>query len=377
MKRGCGVGRVGLALLAVAVMMVWTTGCQSPPHNEGFSPLADYEAVTAPGVSLPPGFYPLVGHYSQDDENDHYDGWPRYIVSERDDMIMAYVPSQTLVMGGGAGPDEVPARTVVVPHFYIDLHEVSNAQFHRFYKLAASNVCDLSWQPGRPLDCADPDYHGATGTPWAVSAAYARYWRPNHSNHHPARNVSWWEAQSYCRWAGKSLPSEAQWEAAARGDDCRLYPWGNEERTDVTRYLANAQGGRENFDGYEYTAPVQSFAGGVSPFGAYQMAGNVAEWCADWYDPSRYAFPSMEDPPTPIRGPKGFGDGQYPNPLDKNVREARVGPLRGDQKVIRGGSFADPIQKCRVDARSSAAPDSQLYNVGFRCVLYLPIDTAE
>ncbi len=374
MKRGCCVGRVGLVLLAATVMALWVTGCQSPPPGGSSSPLADYQAVTAPGVSLPPGFYPLVGHYNQDDENDHYAGWPRYIVSEKDDMIMAYVPSQTLVMGGGVGPDEVPGRTVVVPHFYIDVHEVSNAQFHRFYTRAAKGLPQC---PFSAVDSGDPDYTGATGHPWTVSPAYTKYWRPNHTNLHPVRNVSWWEAQSYCRWAEKSLPSEAQWEAAARGDDRRVYPWGNEEQNDVTRYLCNAATGRENFDGYEYTAPVLNFAGGVSPFGVHQMAGNVWEWCADWYDPSRYAYPSMEDPPTPIRGPKEFGDGQYPNPIDKNLREARVGPLRGDQKVLRGGSFADPIQRCRVDARGSAAPDSHAYNVGFRCVLHLPTDTAE
>ena len=100
------------------------------------------------------------------------------------------------------------------------------------------------------------------------------------------------------------------------------------------------------------------------------------EWCADWYDPGRYAYPSDEDPATGLdRGPRAFGDRNYPNPLAKDIREARVGPPVGAQRVIRGGSFTDPIQRCRVDARAAAGPGVRQHHVGFRCALPLPPPT--
>lgn len=376
------VRRFSVVCLLVGLAVTGGLGCAQA--NRAFSErsctLADHEASLPPGVELPPGFYPLARQSDQANEEDHYNGWPRYIVSEWDDMIMVYVPSMTLVMGGGTGLDEKPARTISVNHFYIDLHEVSNAQFNRFYQTAVRGCrkCGADWHPDHPITALDPDYDGAMGCPWRVSKAYAEYWRPSWTNHHPVRNVSWWEASSYARWAHRQLPTEAQWEAAARGDDQRLFPWGNEKQSDVTRYLCNYQTGRDDFDGYEFTAPVLSYAGGVSPFGVYQMAGNVWEWCADWYDPGRYAYPSIEDPATGLdRGFKPFGDRNYPNPIDKDIREARIGPLRGSERVIRGGSFADPIELCRVDARAAARPDTHQYNIGFRCVLPLPPVSAQ
>src|SRR5207253_2494363 len=92
-------------------------------------------------VHLPHGYHPLRDHYSLDNPDDNYDGWPRYIVSERDHMVMAYVPAQTITMGGGLDLDEVPARQVIVQHFYMDLHEVSNAQFCRFAQNARGDEC--------------------------------------------------------------------------------------------------------------------------------------------------------------------------------------------------------------------------------------------
>lgn len=367
----------GLMACALAVILASGSGCHCKDKQSMKiqpSPMADYAATLPEGVSLPSGFYPLAGHYQPDSQDDSYNGWPRFIVSEKDDMIMVYVPAQTIVMGGGTGLDEVPARTVTVGHFYVDLHEVSNTQFNRFYSLAVRHKDkDSSWEPEHPLRSNDPDYGGAMGRPWKVTRAFKDFWTPSVNNLHPARNVSWWEAASYCEWSGKQLPTEAQWEAAARGADRRVYPWGNQSTSEVTRYLCNSKTEKTNYDGYEYTAPVESFAGGVSPFGVYQMAGNVAEWCSDWYDPGRYAYPSTEDPPSDvIRGPKMFGDRNYPNPQDKDARDSRVGPLRGDQRTIRGGSFVDPIESCRVETRESARPDAHLKDVGFRCVLTLP-----
>jgi len=318
--------------------------------NHHHRPLADRCAELPAGVELPEGFYPLRGHHGFGDEEDSYDGWPRYIVSTRDKMIMCYVPGQRFLMGGGTQANDVPAREVVMNHFYMDLHEVTNGQFHRFAK--------------------DAKRHGKSG---AKVDQYKDYWVRGLNNCDPVRNVSWYQARAYAKWAGKVLPTEAQWEAAARGPDQRIYPWGNEEVSEVTRFLCNARTGLADYDGYTYTAPAMNFAAGVSPFGIFNMSGNVWEWCDDNYDPGRYAYPSPEDPATGLeRGPKAFGDANYPNPLDKDIREARVGPLCGDERVIRGGSFADPIEHCRAYTRAAARPGAHQNNVGFRCVLVLP-----
>jgi formylglycine-generating enzyme required for sulfatase activity len=346
----CGMISAGLIVIAVA-------GCNNQQEEMERSvqtplELPNAAAVLPQGVELPMGFYPLAGHYNLDNPADHYNGWPRYILSEIDDMVMVYVPSQEIIMGGGTGEDEVPAREVTVNHFYIDLHEVTNGQFARFHKdvgdVARVRKQDNSW---------------------------GEYWVPGLNDDYPVRAVSWWEAQEYGEWSEKTLPTEAQWEAAARGDDGRIYPWGNSEQLAHTEYVCNASTSREQFDGYEYTAPALNFAAGVSPFGAFNMSGNVWEWCSDYYDPGRYAYPSQEDPPRELeRGPKAFGDRNYPNPKAKMIAQSRVGPALGGKRAIRGGSFADPIERCRTDVREAVKPGVRRNNIGFRCVLPLPPD---
>ncbi|HPD30864.1 MAG TPA: formylglycine-generating enzyme family protein [Phycisphaerae bacterium] len=335
------------AVLAVVLLLAGGVGCCLDKQaritvasaTDVTAGTADRGAPLPAGVSLPPGFYPLSGQYDLENPDDHYGGWPRYIMCVADGMVMAYVPAQEFMMGGGTDLDEVPARAVRVNHFYVDIHEVTNCQFGRYSR----------------------------------QGPYRQFYMPGVNDHHPVRNVSWVEAHGYAAWAGKSLPTEAQWEAAARGSDRRIYPWGNEEQSDVTRYLCNASTGRDYYDGYQGPAPVMSYSAGISPFGAFNMAGNVWEWCADWYDPGRYAYPSEEDPPSALeRGALPFGDRNYPSPKHKDIREARVGPPVGLERVIRGGSFMDPIQQCRVDTRASLPPAARRNNVGFRCVLMLP-----
>lgn len=343
-------------------------------------------------VQLPRGFHPLRG-YETGDAGATHNGWPRYIYSEQDHMVMVYVPSQEILMGGGTQPDEVPARHVRVNHFYIDIHEVTNSQFGCFVRTAkeikvvgpgrcGEEVCapmlheecvdvpnDTTWVDQQIGKCFG---NWKTVKPQSISM-FRQYWKPSINNSHPVRAVSWREAWQYSRWSGKRMPSEAQWEAAARGDDGRVYPWGNQTQSDVTRYLCNARTGRANWDGYDYTAPVLSYAGGVSPYGAFNMAGNVREWCGDGYDLGRYGYPSEEDPPTATpRGALPFGDTYYPNPWDKDAPDARVGPYLSSERSIRGGSFADPIERCRVDSRWAAGPDVHMNNVGFRTILPLP-----
>ena len=402
------VRRFGGAVLT-AVWMIAILGC----HPRAVE-IADRCAELPANVQLPDGFYPLRDHYLINNADDNYNGWPRYIVSDRDNMIMCYVPAQQFTMGGGIGSDEVPAREVVVGHFYMDLHEVTNAQYDRFRKAAGERCWGAQLaDPFKLFSSSKLDRYRGKGRPWIESEAYHTYpyeyvnreqgkqmlypetalnfwfwqgqtpadidyyldyWQPGLNNNHPVRAVSWWEAMYYAKWTHKTLPTEAQWEAAARGGDRRLYPWGNNEVSDVTRYLCNARtGGGDLYDGYEYTAPVLSYAGGVSPFGVFNMSGNVWEWCVDWYDPGRFAYPSDEDPPSELqRGAVNFGDRHYPNPITKQVRETRVGPIRGDERTLRGGSFADPIEQCRTTSRMASRPDVHANNFGFRCILPLP-----
>lgn len=384
----CFRGMCGVVVLAVLIAS-GLVGCQATQVQPDAQPEPRPPVNDAATECLPAGFQPLRWHYDVDDPDDFYpNGWPRYIVSSADNMIMAYVPAQTILMGGGLETDEVPARTVQVPHFYMDIHEVTNLQFHRFQQTPTSEN-----GLGRTLGAYDYAYYSRTLLGRRIYAEtgmefwfsdyqppenldfYQRYWEPGLNDHHPVRNVSWWDAWHYARWSGKRLPTESQREAAARGDDHRVYPWGNESHSELTRYLTNYRSSLAEHDGYGFTAPVMSYAPGVSPFGIFNLAGNVWEWCRDWYDPGRYAYPSEEDPATGLdRGPKAFGDRNYPNPYDKDIREARVGPIRGDKRVIRGGSFADPVERTRVDARSAARPNTRQHNVGFRCILPLPPD---
>lgn len=354
MRWGVGLALAGLLILA-------GMGCSQNEDTEDLetttadvaapSSLADYTATLAEGVSLPAGCYPLAGHYSLDNESDQYDGWPRFIVSEADEMVMVYVPAQVFRMGGGLNDNSVPQRSVIVNHFYIDIHEVTNAQFSKFHKKTAGMG-----------QSADPD------------DSFGRYWVPGLNDSDPVRNVTWFEADDYSRHVGRQLPTEAQWEAAARGSDQRIYPWGDEEQSDLTRYLCNAKTDLANYDGHAYVAPAMNYSAGVSPFGAFNMAGNVSEWCSDWYDAGRYAYPSSEDPATAKpRGAKPFGDENYPDPITKIHRASRVGPMIGSQRVIRGGSYAAEIEQCRVETRAAAIPGTRQSHVGFRCVLPLPV----
>jgi formylglycine-generating enzyme required for sulfatase activity len=306
---------------------------------------------------------------------------------------MVWVPGGEFTMGTdseAAWPDERPPHRVRVAGFWIDATEVTNAQFRAFVEATgyvttaekAPSVEEIMKQvpPGTPPPPKEALVPGAlvfrpTPGPVADLRDYSQWWRwtpgadwrhpegPGSTiegkDDHPVVHVSWDDAVAYCRWAGKRLPTEAEWEFAARGGlEGKPYTWGDEPPSDTKVFANTWQGvfpsGNTTADGFERTAPVRSFK--PNGYGLYDMAGNVWEWCSDWYDRDLYrerAGRVIADDPT---GPERSSDPNRP-----------FTPLR----VQRGGSFLCHDSYCgryRPSARQGCSPDTGMSHVGFRCV---------
>jgi formylglycine-generating enzyme required for sulfatase activity len=281
-----------------------------------------------------------------------------------EDMIL--LDKNTFLMGtdtteGFPADGEGPIRKVLVDAFYIDRYPVTNEAFAEFaraggYKTDAerfgwSFVFQGHIPPERYPQIVEDT---ALAAPWWCKVQGADWQHPEgpgshiHSRlHHPVVHVSWNDAKAYAQWAGKRLPTEAEWEYAARGGlEQKLYPWGD-ELTPNGEHLCNVWQGTfptedTAEDGYSSTAPVDSYR--PNGYGLYTITGNAWEWCFDWFHPSFHLLATQANP---------------------------AGPSQGKSKVIKGGSYLCHKSYCnryRVAARTSNTPDSSTTNMTFRCV---------
>ncbi|MFM9907370.1 MAG: formylglycine-generating enzyme family protein [Nitrospiraceae bacterium] len=245
-------------------------------------------------------------------------------LSAHDEMVR--IPVGPFLMGSdkkvdrNAYPAELPQRTIHLDAYEIDQFEVTTVQYLK-YALAKDLPPLIDWQ-----------YDGGNFQETMAS--------------HPVMHASWADADAYCKWAGKRLPTEAEWEKAARGEDGRIYPWGNQPAG-----LSRANFGRTGLSGpvrdrperlvlYPPIISVDKYDNAVGPYGTFQMAGNVAEWVADWYDKEYYKT-------APDRNPKG--------------------PENGTQKSFRGGGWIDSTPSVRGAQRNGTDPSTKMNWMGFRC----------
>jgi eukaryotic-like serine/threonine-protein kinase len=265
-------------------------------------------------------------------------------VSPKDGMIMVYVPAGEFIMGSAEGvgnANEHPQNTQTVDAFWIDQTEVSNAMFTLFvnetnYTTDAEIIAksytfyEEKWQLVDEADWAHPF------GPSSDISGYKNY---------PVTHVSWKDALAYCEWAGRALPTEAQWEKAARGTSGETYPWGNAAPSgDLVNYADSSL----NFytadpnvnDGYEFTSPVGSFPNGKSEYGVLDIAGNVWEWVSSLAQPYPY-----------------------------NAADGRENLIPVGKRLIRGGSWFDTPVSLQTTNRYEFDQNYTGLNTGFRCAL--------
>jgi formylglycine-generating enzyme required for sulfatase activity len=257
---------------------------------------------------------------------------------------MVFIRGGTFQMGAAGGmPNETPAREVWVKSFWIDKYEVTVAEFARFVKATGYRTDAEKFGWSGVFDVGAAEWTRADGATWRNPDGGAKQAAPDE----PVTQVSWRDAAAYANWAGKRLPTEAEWEFAARGGLAQNeYAWGNELRPGGKPSANWWQGAfpaaNTAEDGYLRRAPVGRFA--PNGYGLYDVAGNVWEWTQDWYAEDFYSWGRADNP---------------------------SGPAAGEERAIRGGSWMCAENFCsnyRVAARSHATPDSGMNNLGFRLV---------
>lgn len=301
--------------------------------NKGFSPNANSPGGKSPQSAQNSAPESGNGRISQNNSSDKNipeidassikpGNTPPVFRNKKDGSVLILIPAGEFVMGAGdddkeAKQNEKPAHKVKLDAYYINKYEVTYRQFKNFLKKSGYKPVG-NWN---------------------------RFDSPEFLDH-PVMNVTFLDADAYCRWAGLNLPSEAQWEMAARGTDGRKYPWGNNwdpnkcnnpETNDpeILKKMNNIQDKRGSL-------PPGSIASDISPYGIMDMAGNINEWCGDWYISSYYK-----------KAP-------YYNP---------EGPDKSAERSIKGGAWSLPPARCRASARWSGSVESDLDDYGFRCGL--------
>ncbi len=274
---------------------------------------------------------------------------------------MAAIPAGSFLMGtddprGYASDGEGPVHEVELSAFRVGVHTVTNDQFAAFVEATGHRTTAEEFATSfvfvglLPADF--PPTRAVASAPWWREVAGADWRHPEGPQSHlmgrgshPVVHVSWYDATAFCGWAGARLPTEAEWERAARGlEDGHHFPWGDDREPAGEHRMNVFQGDFPHHDtgadGWIGTCPVGSFA--PNDFGLYEMTGNVWEWCADWFASGYYRR-------SPVVAPSG--------------------PTSGQARVMRGGSYLCHECYCwryRVDARSSNTPDSSTGNIGFR-----------
>lgn len=229
---------------------------------------------------------------------------------------MLFIPAGTFTMGSDddSFPNEAPAHNIYLDAYYIGKTEVTNAEYYQFWLADGGDESEHT-----------PVSYGETFGEWPAIAKT----KPNY----PVIGVSWNDAVAYAAWVDKRLPTEAEWEKAARGTDARRWPWGAQFSQPVKANVWHAK------DGFKHLAPVGHYPTGASPYGALDMAGNVWEWTADWYSDTYYHRSEG-------RNPKG--------------------PEAGSRRVVRGGSWLNPARLSRCATRIGQYPKSGTSFIGFR-----------
>ena len=289
---------LSVAFLALAVIACICIPTPTPPEPPTERPtLPPTAAPTAAPTVEPTPEGPPVGPSLGDTR-----------IRPADGMVMVFVPGGTFQMGSAEGDptandDEFPQHAVTLDGFWMDQTEVMNAQ----YELCVED--DVCWPSGH---AGVEDYRGSD---------------------YPVVTVNWHNAAEFCAWAGARLPTEAEWEYAARGPEGHIYPWGDEAPTGELCNFDSNEGG---------PIPPGSYPAGASWCGALDMAGNVYEWVADWYAEDYYESSPSQNP---------------------------TGPEVGEFVVLRGGSWGTDQAKVRASDRSYRIPPDHIYDgVGFRCV---------
>ena len=237
----------------------------------------------------------------------------------KDGAPMVVIPAGSFPMGvppgdRDGGRDEYPRHDVYLDSYVIDQYEVTNGRYLEFVRATGHRIPQNPRNPTRNLWQGDTITESLAGR--------------------PVVNVDWSDADAYCRWAGKRLPTEAEWEKAAKGNHDWRFPWGNVEPT--TKHLNYNQ----QWIGEKTLMPVGSYEAGKSPYGVYDMAGNVWEWVNDWYDPHYYET-------SPKKNPKG--------------------PAAGIKRVLRGSGWQNETPTVRIFTRVESDPAMRIESTGFRC----------